>query len=191
MSTPIDLLSVDVLSVALTNFGVDISDWGTGNTRSVADFLKELQKQESHLRLYSEGLTRVVRVVKLLIFRPGNGYLVEAYQILPDGRRRDRQQIPSGKMAAHETVHRAVVREMDEELNLTHGVHYDFKLKRIYTEEASSKSYPNLRCLYELNECAIELHRDTQIPDGYEAVDKEDGKKLVFFWMLELPTRKA
>ncbi len=190
MSTPLESLGLSFFTSALRAFGVDVSLWGNGDARSVEDFLRELNGQESYLRLYPEGLTRVVRVVKFIIEDGGRRFLIEDRQVLPDGRIRKREQAPGGKIAAGETLDSAVRREMREELGLETARDYEWQHVKTEMEETPSRSYPGIRCVYELNHCRIHLHTGVEIPDGYERIDEEDGKTLVFRWVSELPERK-
>lgn len=167
----------------LSQSGVDLSQWGKGEACTVEQFLDELGAEESVLRFYADGsIARVLRVVKLIITDPEKGTLLEDYQILPDGRRKDRQHTPGGKIGNHETPREAVVREMDEELNLK-SFDYLFKMERPHIEEKPSRSHPTLRSIYEMHPAYITtyLHDDAKIEDGYNTIDKEDGKTRLFF----------
>ncbi len=101
-------LSIEIngknLRKMLTQFGVDLSRWGKGEASTVKQFLDELGTGESILRFSANAsIARVLRIVKLIITDPKKGTLLEDYQILPDGRRKDRQQTPGGKIGNHET----------------------------------------------------------------------------------------
>merc|ERR1719203_1649880 len=60
-------LSEDDLLAYLTDNNVDVSKWGEGTARSVADFSEELVKGESALLRQENG--RVVRVVDVAILK--------------------------------------------------------------------------------------------------------------------------
>ena len=166
----------------ILEFRNDVSGWGTGEALTVEAFYAEILNGESILCIEESGLFRKLRIVKLIIEDPERGTLLEDYQILPDGRRKNRQQTPGGKIGANESPEAAVIREMNEELDLREAA-YQFYLGEPYTEEKASKSYPNLRSVYEIYPAHITFfaHTNKLIQDGYNTVDKEDGKKKLFF----------
>lgn len=169
------------LEKLLKLFGVNFSLWGKGDARTFADYYKELVSGESILGIDSHGLYRKLRIVKMLIEDPEKGVLLEDYQILTDGRRRDRQQSPGGKIGAHETLEEALAREMDEELHLGKN---DFTAEFVEThgDRRDSKSYPGLDTFYEVFTVRVTLAPHVRIDDGYNTLDKEDGKQLFFRW---------
>lgn len=172
------------LKKTLQLFGLDISAWGKGEAKSLEDYYKELQAGESVIGIDSHGMYRKISVVKMLIEDPERGVLIEDYQILPDGRRRERGQPPGGKICANEMPIEALFREMSEELNLGKGdftpVFYD-----THGERRNSKSFPGLDTFYEIHTAKVALHSHVVINDGHEVADKEDGKKLFFRWKKE------
>ena len=162
-------------------FGVDISGWGSGATRNIEDYFNELRVGESLLCVDASGVYRKLRIVKMIIEDPKKGILFEDYQVLPDGRRKDRKQAPAGKIGANEKPEEALKRELFEELGITDG-NFDYFFDGVSVEERASKSYPNLRCVYEVHLARIKLLGNVVISDGHEIIDKEDGKKLIFCW---------
>ena len=73
------------------------------------------------------------------------------------------------------------MREMYEELNLKPTDYYISTIGAPYIEEKSSKSYPTLRSIYEIHRVKIFLWRCADIQNGYNTIDKEDGKTRLFF----------
>jgi len=176
-------MSVQGLRKLLHLFGVKIDNWGTGEALPVDRLLHEINIGESFLRIGNSGeLERVLRVVKLIIEDRDRGILLEDYQILPDGRRKDRGQTPGGKIGLNETIAEAMEREMHEELGLSRSQYHAIIDKLPKTEEKPSKSYPGLRSTYELYRAYIRLDPAVSISNGYSTIDKEDGKKLFFRW---------
>lgn len=175
-------MSVWGLTKLLVLFGVKLDDWGIGEARTVEHLFTEIELGESFLRIgNSEKLERVLSIVKMIIVDPQKGTLLEDYQILPDGTRRDRRRSPSGKISVKETPAVALVREMNEELNLKKE-DYSAIFDETRVEEKPSRAYPDLRSIYEIHPVRITLNPHVDINDGYTTIDKEDGKKLFFCW---------
>ncbi len=185
---PVDMSSQG-LQRLLCSFGIDTTSWGCGDARTIDQLFNEISLGESFLRVSDSGrLERVLRVIKMIIEDPRRGILLEDYRILPDGKRREVQRSPSGKMASHESPVEALIREMNEELSLGEK---DFRLgfiESVRVEEKPSKAYPNLSSIYELYPAHLTLAPHVNLEDGYSTIDKEDGKKIFFRWK-NLPTQ--
>ena len=100
------ILTVDDLAAILGKFNISTESWGTGKAKGIGDLAEEINNGESSLRINDDGIMRVTRIVKMRIIDPNNlarGILKEVFQILPDGRRRDRNQMPSGRIKAGES----------------------------------------------------------------------------------------
>lgn len=179
-------ISVNSFADFLRLFGVDVNSWGVGEAKSVKDFLKELGAGESFLRIDKNGIARVLRVVKMIIEDNSGKALIEDYQILPDGRKKHRNQNPGGKIGINETPLQALHREIEEELgDVIKSGDYEVEILEVFNEERPSKAYPTLRSIYEVNKVGVILRKGVNIPDGYHSRDKEDGKVLVFRWITQ------
>lgn len=172
------------ISVDITLHGLEFMLWAhraPEDISAIRQLLNELSLGESFLRIDESGnIFRVLRIVKLIINDQEKGTLLEDYHITADGRRKDRQRSPSGKIGNHEDPEEAVVREMLEELHLEKKS-YAFVMGNPYTEERRSESYPAVRSIYEIHPAQITLAADVKIEDGHATIDKEDGKKRLFF----------
>ena len=111
--------SVTALQQQLTSQGVDVSRWGIGRNKGIAELWSEVQCGEAELRLDSSGrVCRCLSVVKVCVRRPEAPYehLIEALQIFPDGRRRKRGMVLSETLYRHETPLDGASRGLLEEL---------------------------------------------------------------------------
>lgn len=104
---------LDDLVVWLETQAVDTTGWGHDNTKSVLDLWAEYQAGDTTFE--GDPPRRTVRVVQLLVQREGRT-LLELAQILRDGQRRWRHQLPSEKLKRGETHKQGALRCAVEEL---------------------------------------------------------------------------
>lgn len=137
------------LEVWLTRNGIDISTWGTGNSKTLTNLWNELIAGEIILHKYPP--LRVVNVVQVII-RQNGCILVETEQVLRNGRKRRRNQPPAEKFKPGETYGDAAIRCLEEEIGINerlvtifHNTHRQIKTY------AHSFSYPGLPSLYNVN----------------------------------------
>ena len=134
------------LEVWLTRNGIDISAWGTGNSKTLTDLWHELIRGEIILHEYPP--LRVVNVVQVII-RRNDCILVETEQILRNGRKRQRNQPPAEKFKPGETYHEAALRCLQEELGIDHRlIDLQIETHRQIKNYCHSFSYPGLPSLY-------------------------------------------
>lgn len=126
--------------------GIDISQWGSADAKTVADLLCELQDGESTLS--SDPPVRRVQVVEVLIYRDDQ-LLVEREQHFSDGRVRTRNRPPSEKMLPDEDPTAAARRCLVEELGVSSAA-ITFRPQEIPQRivRTDSESYPNLLSEY-------------------------------------------
>lgn len=137
--------------------GVDTDEWGSGSARNVADLLRELERGESVLAFSPRTVRRWVDVAKVNILRCDCDalHLVEAYQLMPDGRTRPRGMPLSEKLLHREPPLTAALRGLAEELGpLGEGdkVRLDASSLRQWRETRESRSYPTLVTCYNLHQ---------------------------------------
>lgn len=167
--------------------GVDLSPWGKGEAKTLAEFFEEFQRGECTIVIDPVlGFTRVLSIVRMLIHHPSKGWVVEKYHILPDGRRRERNKAPAGKMRFGEQPQDALVRELKEELALTNDekrTSYTWGFEETRDEEKASKSYPGIRSVYRVNDFLVLIDFAAAIPEGFTTREvvgvDEHGKELV------------
>jgi ADP-ribose pyrophosphatase YjhB (NUDIX family) len=137
----------------LDRFNIPFQDWGKNQTKTVQHLFNEIINGECWL-MEDQALRRL-SVVQALIYQ--NGFiLVEKEQILCDARVRNRLAPPSEKLKAGETWQTALIRCLEEELELEADqvliVSEDIKAR---TRSKVSISYPGLKSRYYLYQAAV------------------------------------
>ncbi|MFQ5399212.1 MAG: NUDIX domain-containing protein [Anaerolineae bacterium] len=136
----------DELGTWLMGAGIDVSVWGTGGRKRVADLWRELVTGDCVLE--TEPPRRVVRVAQIII-RRGSNVLVEAEQVLEDGQQRSRHVLPSEKMKPGEPFADAALRCLCEEMGVhAEDVHFLGATYQRRERLADSRSYPGLPACY-------------------------------------------
>lgn len=143
------------LQLWLGEQGIDLSLWGEGEAKSVADLWLEMVNGET--TLHESPPRRQVQVVELLIEHNGQ-FLIEAMQEFANGERRYRKHLPAEKIKRGEDALMAARRCLLEEFSLT-----DLQLETIritieqtVEKERRSPSYPGLNTTYLLHRVRIE-----------------------------------
>ncbi len=142
-----NIRDLEDLNTWLIRNGVDISKWGTGNTKSLADLWNELAVGDIEVR--DDPPARVVHVVQIVI-RKGNYVLKELEQELGNGERRLRNRLPSEKMKLDENCIDAALRCLKEELDVdSQDVSFVTPTcEQVEQVTADSPSYPGLLTKY-------------------------------------------
>lgn len=180
----------DELSRFLTAHGVDTSGWGSGQAKRVSDLSKEIKSFETRLIVGSDGkVARHLRVVKVAVRDPEipERVLVEATQILPDGRERRRNILLCEKAMGEEDWQVAAIRGIEEELGSILGKVKDKSVKLLkdtFTEhivQSDSQSYPTLPTFYTYITVDANV---TGLPrDSFETIEpRGDDTFLVSKW---------
>ncbi|KAL1498953.1 hypothetical protein AB1Y20_013481 [Prymnesium parvum] len=176
---------------------VNISQWGQGKAKSVAELFAEVESKEATLQVLSGRVFRCVKVVKLVARRPEDtkrsSHLVQVAQTLPDGRVKSDLVLPSGKLLDGETPLFASMRaakiELGDPLNLTlEQIFPDKSSLLAWNEVADSPAFPSLRTKYRLYQLEV-------IVEGIPATSfvtrkgkRSNGYKQQFFeWREDSP----
>jgi hypothetical protein len=180
-----ETLSVERLAGLLVTAGVDISTWGTGSAKTVAQLLKEMREGESQVTFHPEtGVQRAVRVAWVdVLYLDGHGnifQLVEDRQEYRDGRLRKRQ-LPSSlgeKFKLGENPDDAAIRALNEELGVASfkSLHKIGQEQELYTPD----SYPGLATNYETYSFVAVLDDPSFDPDGY--IEHQTDKINYYTW---------
>lgn len=177
--------NINILKNLLENKGIDTSQWGKGEAKTIEHLQREIEEQESILLIDDSGeLIRRVMIVGADIyhtFQDGKTYrLKEDRQVFNDGRerRRDYGHAVSEKMKIDEIPEAAMIRGIREEL----GIGGNIELTKTLADEKNifSPSYPGLNSLYIRYEFEVLLSDEQFNIEGY--VEEQDDKKTYFIW---------
>jgi hypothetical protein len=178
-------ITVETLKSQLESAGINTAEWGTGQAKTLAHLVKEIDGGETILVTNEVGeLLRKVTVGGADIYyvsSEGKKYrLKEEKQIFKDGRerRRDLGQAVSEKMKPSEDPKEAMIRGIQEEL----GISGEIILEDMGTEEktTTSPSYPGLKSQYINYKFRTTLNSDQFNPDGY--IEEQTDKSTYFIW---------
>lgn len=172
----------------LSKHGISTERWGTGTAKSAASLAREVDAGETTLVEHGGLPRRRLRVARLLVRDvSGTRVLVEAKQVLPDGRERRRQCLPSEKLLEGESAAAAALRCVREELGsalpdggdgVARVVEGSASTRHV---EADSQSYPGLVTLYEFITLQVEVD-GLQQGGGFETTEPTPDGVLTSFW---------
>lgn len=180
--------NLDMLRQSLVSNGIEISEWGTGDAKTVESLWTELELGE--IQLQGDPLCRVLSgVVQVIIRHPDGRILIEEEQILQDGRRRHRNIPPSEKMLGGETYIEAARRCLVEELGANPRTADVLTFThRVRQERRNSWSYPGLTSLYTIHQVQV---RVPDIPqDNFhtaEIMSDTEGLVREHYWVWKTP----
>jgi len=87
------------LSTFLSSAGVDVTEFGRGNAKTIADLFEEVEKGETVVDASEDGgVLRVVEVLNLYLMDGEGRVLMEEKQVLPSGHVRERGLVLSEKL---------------------------------------------------------------------------------------------
>lgn len=185
-----DVVDPEMLQSILEQYGIDLTVWGTGRAKTLAEFVIELQEKETLLVLNEEGhLARKLRAVAVNVFyRDTTGvvwHLTEDRQeFIADGRvrRRTYQEAVSGKMKEGENPLIAAQRELGEELVISINDESGSRLspQEPYEHDYDSQSYPGLKTDCAVHPFELWLNSEEFHPEGY--VQDEAPLRIYFVW---------
>lgn len=163
--------TVEELRQWLQSREIDLSAWGRGEAKSVADLWREVVQGESELR--DDPLQRRVDVVRVIV-RRGGAILIEDQQEFRGGRQRRRGRPPSEKMKPGESYEETALRCLEEELGVAReAVKILPNSYRRKTWEGYSASYPGLCTQYTFHILRAEVEGLPQ--DGFSTWEKDPG----------------
>lgn len=178
-------LVLKALRQRLERAGIDVSQWGIGQAKTLAHLQREIESGETTLVHGKEGeLLRKVVVGSADVYYvspDGKKYrLKEDKQVFKDGRerRRDLGQAVSEKMKPDENPRDTMIRGLKEELS----IEGDISLTETGTDEQllTSPSYPGLQSQYIRYKFEAILNGEQFQPDGY--TEEQSDKSTSFIW---------
>merc|ERR1740121_534168 len=145
-------LDEDHLNQYLIDNNVDVSNWGQGTAKSVADFSEELVKGESTLHRQESGrIVRLVDIVVLKLVKAGVGqeFILREIEENVGDRVMRLDRLSATKRRADEHPFSAARRLISKYLHIDeNAVNIDPDDVRIVEEEQESTSYPGLVSVY-------------------------------------------
>lgn len=156
--------SEEDLLALLEDAGIDVTRFGQGQAKSVAALLHEVE--EGSCRLEWERLSGTLRRVVEPVFvklRYGERVLVERAQVLPSGKRRERNSLLAEKRDPSDAdPFDAALRGIREELKVhlqrdTDGLVHHQEEDKTTTESTTSFSYPGMQAEYLTHYVSLEL----------------------------------
>lgn len=190
--------SFEAIKTMLTEHKIDVTKFGQGNFRTLADFVNEVQTGTVKLMLDATSHKLLVRVVDVVLVRLcyGDGssrkFLIRQKETANGKVRDSRLQLPGTKRAAHENSLETAERVLKERLELA-NVDMKFNIANMETfeEEEESPSYPGVRTVYRKSivEAIISSSANISkcgISDG-KGVQTVDAKSITreYKWMTE------
>ena len=173
--------SADALRNYLSQHNFYTGEWGRGQAKTAEDLLSELNNAESTLVLGEDGsVLRCLRVVRMRLQRPeSDNFLIEAKNILMDGRERAHGRMPGVTMEVNEAWRDAAIRGAREKLGNEMEVSYA-KLLHTTDEVKPSASYPELLSRYTFYE--VELRIPGLPSTSFETTVQRGDKTQQRFW---------
>jgi hypothetical protein len=178
-------ISLDELKNILKRGGIDFSQWGKGETKTLNHLQREIENGECTLIIGKQGeVLREVVIARANIFyisKEGKKYrLKEEKQVFKDGRerRRNLKYSLNEKVKFGENIKEAMIRGIKEEL----GIEGDLSLKETGIEEETedSPSYPGLKSHYIYHNFEVSLNDQQFNPNGY--IEDQEDKTTYFIW---------
>ncbi len=170
----------------LMNYSIPIQYWGTGQAKTTANLLDELDNEECVIKDEGGYLVRYIRFVGIrILYKDKNNVtllLKEDKQVFKDGRvrKRDMQSSVSEKMRFGEDPYTSSIRGIEEELNVKIDISQLKKIRPIYYN-GSSQSYPGLKSKYVGHQFTCYLTDNQFIKNGY--VEIQNDKSTFFKWI--------
>jgi 8-oxo-dGTP pyrophosphatase MutT (NUDIX family) len=166
----------------LSTLDVPVTSWLSGKTKTVDDLAAEILAGESFLRIDARGVRRVVAVAVADFRDSRSQQLLEVEQVFPNGRRRERNELPGGRIKSGKTPEEAICAEIEQELHLPAST-YKLAAEPVFQEqerEGGSSSFPGLWSVYQKYIFRARLLID--LPDPYIVTETEEGIQQVFSW---------
>jgi hypothetical protein len=175
MNTPYTL---DSLTTLLSANDADVSLYGTGEAKTLAHLLKEVNGGEVALEISDGRLLRKAIVITVEVWF-GQFRLTEDRQVFTDGRVRNRKLTALAEKATPgESYEDAARRGMTEELGFAEVLSLEFLEEKVSVKE--SPSYPGLASEYTVVCFKAEISSEQYRPEGY--VENQPDKSTYFVW---------
>jgi len=182
-----NVMTESEIRAILTNHGVSIQKWGTGEAKGLDDLLTEIQNGESVLSVVDGKIRRTVCCVVVEVRHVQGGtwlVLIEEKQVFVDGRIRWRDVPPSivEKIRPDETPEISARRALKEELGIDElaGRLPLQVLGRMTRGPCKSQSFPGLPSFYSSHLFLVYLPNYLYKKDGY--IEEQDSKSTHFVW---------
>jgi Ca2+-binding EF-hand superfamily protein len=149
----------------LRKHGIDVSEFGKGEAKSIGDLFWEVQKSECVMGLHKGEFKRMLRVLRLALWvvTPSGEkrVLMEGDQQLQDGRIREgRNKRVAKKMSVGEFWKDALARALFSELSLEQefqNQHLEFLEQIEVDNERYAKGYPGLKTVYQFCDVSMRV----------------------------------
>lgn len=143
-------LNEEALQAYLTGLGIDVQQFGRGDTRSLKELSCELIRGESTLMQDATGaLKRVVDIVVMILTNSMTGdILMEAERILPDGHSTPLNRFPACKRRPDENQFISARRILRKHLEIDENLVRLNQEVQFVEDETTSAAYPCLKTVY-------------------------------------------
>lgn len=165
--------------------GIDVSDYGKGEAKTLDHLTREVIDGEAALTVNENGeLRRDIRIVAIHVLHQdsvGNWWeLYESAQEFKDGRKRIRElpQSLSEKLVGDESTDDAVLRALEEELDIHDPLVASYELGESALSRIS-QSYPGLMTCTKINEYVAVLNSDS-VKEAYK--EAQADKTTTWLW---------
>ncbi len=140
---------LDDLQLWFEEVGIDVANWGRGESKHIEDLWEEISSGETVLQ--DDPPLRILNVVQVII-RKNDTILMEIEQEFDTGRRRSRNRPPSEKMKPDEGYIVAALRCINEELGLdSQKVVLDIETYKQELQILDSPSFPGLQTKFNIH----------------------------------------
>eukprot|EP00928_Gymnodinium_smaydae_P030565 TRINITY_DN22695_c0_g1_i1.p1 TRINITY_DN22695_c0_g1~~TRINITY_DN22695_c0_g1_i1.p1 ORF type:complete len:755 (-),score=174.66 TRINITY_DN22695_c0_g1_i1:255-2519(-) len=183
-----DKADVGLVDKMLRDHDIDSSKFGVGTAKTLDEFAHEVHTGSALLMLDASTHKKLVRVVDVVLLRvlSGGKYLVEASEVLRDGRSRDDlNRLPGTKKDPHENLRSVSNRIATDMLNLgADELMFNFQNPEHFEEQEESISYPGVTTVYRKTIVGCKTRSDLSARGPYAHEDSNHLTKH-FKWMTE------
>ena len=175
----------------LISKGIDLSQWGQHDAKTVPDLWQEIVAEEAYLQ--EPPLRRIVPAVVRLIIRQGNRMLIEVQQAFRDGRTRSRGIPPSEKLRRGESYLDGAIRCVAEELRVARShVQVMEGTHQIHHACHRSRSYPGLQSQHTFHTVDVQVQGLPQGEFSTDEYSQHDGELYARnYWAWHYPSHDA
>ena len=181
----IQVQSLDHLLSILSDNQIDYSHWGQNATKPIEKLWKEIELDETRIRIEEGDIFRVVSVANVFVkYESSEGECLQLWedrQVFTDGdvRKRDGFNYIAEKGYSSEDELEWAARALKEELQIRIPTSRIVKLSDEITL-GEITSYPGLKSKYHVYEFEVFLSEEEFKQEGY--VEEQKNKKTYFVW---------